>query len=70
MTCCPENTKQHSVDKIFVTHKTLLNFVLFNSLLCLNMKVLPKNIFYLAIIKGDTIVPLILRFRRIDFSLY
>ncbi len=36
----------------------------------LNIKVLPKKFFDWAIIKGDKIVPLILRLSRIDFSLY
>jgi hypothetical protein len=38
--------------------------------LCLNIRVLPKNLFDWAIIKEDTIVPLILRLSRIDFSFY
>jgi hypothetical protein len=46
-----------------------LNFVLFYSYLFLNIKV-DKKIFLGAIIKGETIVTLILRLSRIDFSLY
>ncbi len=41
-----------------------------DSQLCINIKVLPKNCFDWAIIKRDTIVPLILKLSRINFSLY
>jgi hypothetical protein len=45
-------------------------FCAFYSYLCINIKVLSKKNFDWAIIKRDTIVPLILRLSRIDFSLY
>ncbi len=48
----------------------ILNFILFYSYLSLNIKVLYKNFFDCSIIKGNTIVQLILRLSGIDFSLF
>jgi hypothetical protein len=55
--------------EIFYGRSPILNFVLFHSWFCLNIKVLQKHFFDWAIIGGDTIVPLVLRLRGIGFSL-
>ncbi len=47
----------------------ILKFVFFRSYLGRNIKVLGKNLFDWAIIGVDTIFPLSLRLRGIEFSL-
>jgi hypothetical protein len=42
---------------------SILNFVLFQCYLCINNKILVKNLFDLAIMGGVTIIPRSLRLR-------
>jgi hypothetical protein len=48
----------------------ILNFIRLCSKLSLNIEVLYKQIFDCSIIKVNTIVPLMLRLRGIDYSLF
>ena len=55
--------------KIEIFFASILEFVLFRSLLCQNIKILQKKFFDWATIGGDTIFPLSLRLSGIEFSL-